>query len=388
MSQLHQESPPLLARRILWLCVLSVILLVTWAAFAEIDQMTRAQGSVISSSRTKMLQSLEGGIVAEILVREGDVVRKGQVLLRLEAIRAETSFLESKAKQTSLRAAAIRLKAEIFGTSPQFPAEMLKSFPDIVAAQRTLSQKRQSALNEEIAALRRSQSLMQQELAVNVPLLASGDVSQVEVLRLRRQLADLDGQIVNRRNKYFQDAQTELAKVEDELASTEQIVTQRQDTLGRIEMIAPTDGIVKNVRATTVGGVIKPGDDVLQITPTNDALLIEAKVKPIDVAFLKPGLPAVVKLDAYDYTIYGALKGKLTYISADTFGEENRPSDVTYYRVHIETTDKAFPLRPDVPMEIIPGMTATVEIKTGSNTVLRYLLKPISKATNEAMTER
>lgn len=382
------DRPPLLARRILWLCMVAVLLLIGWAWFADIDQMARAQGSVISSSRTKLLQSLEGGIVAEILVREGATVKQGQVLLRLDPTRAEASYLESKSKLVSLQAAAIRLKAEIYGTAATYSANMLRSFPDIVAAQQQLMLQRQHALEQEVASLRRSLALVKQELGMNEPLLKTGDVSEVEVIRLRRQASELEGQIANRQAAYLKDAHAELAKVEEDLAASLQVVTQRKDQRGRIEMIAPTAGIVKNVKATTLGGVIKPGEDVLQIVPANDALLIEAKVKPMDVAFLKPGLPAIVKLDAYDYTIYGALKGNLTYISADTFSEESRPGDVTYYRVHIETTQKSFPLRPDVPMAIIPGMTATVEIKTGNNTVLRYLLKPIAKATNEAMTER
>jgi len=388
MNPVEHDAPPLLARSLLWLCMGAVVLLLVWASMAEIDQMTRAEGSVIASSRTKMLQSLEGGIVAEILVREGDTVRQGQVLLRLDETRAEASLLESQAKLTSLKAVTIRLKAELSNSTPVFPSEMNRAFPDIVSAQRTLFQKRQGALAEELSVLRRSLAIAREELAVNEPLLKTGDVSQVEILRLRRQISDLEGQLSNRRNKYFQDAQAELAKAEEDLAGTEQIVAQRQDTRGRIAMLASNDGIVKNVRATTVGGVIKPGEDVMQIVPLNDALLVEAKVKPVDVAFLKPGLPAVVKLDAYDYTIYGSLPGRLTYISADTFTEEKAPGEPTYYRVHVETTEKAFPLRPDVPMEIIPGMTATVEIKTGENTVLRYLMKPVTKAMDESMTER
>jgi adhesin transport system membrane fusion protein len=344
---------------------------------------------VIASSRTQVIQNLEGGIVAEILVREGDMVQKGQPLLRLDRTKVEASYLESRAKSISLEAVLLRLKAETFGTPLKFPPSMLKNYPEITSAQQTLYEKRQRALEEELASIERGIALARQELALNEPLLKTGDVSEVEVLRLRRQISDLEAQATNKRNKYFQDAQAELAKTEEDLAGIEQVVTQRKDQLDRVELVAPVRGIVKNVRATTVGGVVRPGDEVMQIVPAGDQLVIEAKVRPADVAFMKPGLKATVKLDAYDYTIYGTLTGHLTYISADTFNEENRAvTEQTYYRVHIETSDRQLSARKNEKIEIIPGMTATVEIITGSNTVLRYLVKPITKATNEALTER
>ena len=388
MSTMNAIERPILARMTLWVSMFSVAAIVLWAAYADLDQVTRAQGSVIASSRTQVIQNLEGGIVAEIKVKEGDVVEKGQVLMRLDRKKVEASYLESRAKSVGLEAILLRLKAETFGHPLRFPANMQKNYPEITTAQQTLYQKRQHALQEEVGALDRSIVLARQELALNEPLLKTGDVSEVEVLRLKRQITDLDGQATNKRNRYFQDAQAELAKAEEDLAGIEQVMTQRKDQLDRIELTAPVKGIVKNVRATTVGGVVRAGDEVMQIVPTDDTLLIEAKVRPADVAFLKPGLRATIKLDAYDYTIYGTLTGKLSYISADTFNEENRANEQTYYRVHIETKDRQLSGRKVDKVEIIPGMTATVEIITGSNTVLRYLIKPITKASNEAMRER
>ena len=390
MSASHKvlTDAPWLARLTLWFSLAAVAAFVLWAAYADLEQVTRAQGQVIAASRTQIIQSLEGGIVSEIRVREGDIVNKGQVLIRLDRTKAEASYLESRAKSVALEAVLLRLKAETFGTALKFPAVMLKNYPEITSAQETLYQKRQQSLLEETGSIEKSLVLARRELALNEPLLKTGDVSEVDILRIRRQITDLEAQTTNRRNKYFQDAQAELAKAEEDFASVEQIVTQRKDQLDRIELFAPVSGIVKNVRTSTVGGVVRAGEEVMQIVPSNDALIFEAKVRPADVAFLKPGLQAIIKLDAYDYTRYGTLSGQLTYISADTFNEENRAVAETYYRVHIESRERQLSAKQNEPVEIIPGMTATIEIITGSNTVLRYLTKPITRATGEAMRER
>lgn len=388
MSAIDILETPRLARWTLRLSILAVGALVVWAAFAEIDQITRATGAVIASSRIQVIQSLEGGIVAEIRAREGDIVEKDQLLLRLDPTKAESSYLESRAKRASLEAMILRLRAETFDQPLRYPDAMQKAYPDLIQAQRLLYDKRREALHAEIGALERSVALIKQELALNEPLLQTGDVSAVEVLRLRRQVSDLESQITNKRNRYFQDAQAELAKAEEDFAGVDQVVTQRKDQLDRIELTAPVRGIVKNIRNTTVGGVVRPGEEVMHIVPLDDTLLIEAKIRPADVGFIKPGLPATVKLDAYDYTQYGSLSGTLTYLSADTFADETRGSDQTHYRAHIEATNFELASRNSEKIEVIPGMTAVVEIKTGKNTVLRYLLKPITRATAESLTER
>jgi adhesin transport system membrane fusion protein len=388
MNAIELVETPRLARWTLRFSILAVVALVVWAALAEIDQITRANGAVIASSRIQVLQSLEGGIVAEIRVREGDIVAKDQLLLRLDRTKAESSYLESRAKRASLESMILRLRAETFDQPLRYPKAMQDAYPDLIEAQRLLYDKRREALHAEIGALERSVALIKQELALNEPLLQTGDVSAVEVLRLRRQVSDLESQITNKRNRYFQDAQAELAKAEEDFASVDQIVTQRKDQLDRIELTAPVRGIVKNIRTTTVGGVVRPGEEVMHIVPLDDTLLIEAKIRPADMGFIKPGLPATVKLDAYDFTQYGSLEGTLRYLSADTFADENRSSDQTYYRAHIEATNFELASRNSEKIEVIPGMTAVVEIKTGKNTVLRYLLKPITRATAESLTER
>jgi adhesin transport system membrane fusion protein len=223
---------------------------------------------------------------------------------------------------------------------------------------------------------------------MNLPLLDSGDVSRADILKLKRQVVEIQAQITNRRNKYLQDSQTDLVKAQEDLAGVLQTVTQRKDQLGSMQIYAPTDGIVRNVRLTTLGGVAKPGEEILQIVPTEDDLIIEAKVKPADIAFIKPGLTAAIKLDAYDYGIYGRLRGTVSYISADTLSEDNRSNEQPYYRVQIKTSGRNLVGRNGATILIQPGMTATVEINTGRKTVLRYLTKPITKTFSESLGER
>jgi adhesin transport system membrane fusion protein len=371
----------------LWISAGILLIFFVWAAFSEIEQVTRAQGQVISSSRSQIIQSPDGGVLEQMLVKEGDKVSRGQLLARLDPTKMESLYLETRAKSAALQAALARLNAEVFGGEAKFPA-MLKDYPQFRDNQLQLLRKRRAAINEEIHSLEEILILAKRELDMTQPLLKQGDVSMAEVLKLQRQVTDVQAQLTNRKNKYLQDTQAELSKVEEDLASTQQLLAQRKDQLDHIEVKAPVNGVVKNVRITTVGGVVKPGEEVMQIVPLEDNLVVEAKVKPADIGFLKPGLPANVKIDAYDYTIYGTLAGKLTYISADTLTEDLKQGEQAYYRVQVETQGKRFSARPTENLEIQPGMTTTVEIKTGSNTILRYLLKPVIKTVNESLGER
>lgn len=374
-------------RRTTWLTLIGLVVFLVWASFASLDEITRAPGSVIASSRTQVIQSQDGGVIESILVKEGDVVEADQVLAQIERTRAETSFLEARARATGLAATASRLRAEIFGGEPKWP-EGIKNYPDFKRNQQALFSKRQSAIQEEVQSIEAVLKLVRDELNMLQPLLKTGDVSRTEVLRLQRQEADLMAQITNKKNKYFQDAQAELNRVEEELAGVEQTLTQRESALEHTTLRAPLRGVVKNVRITTRGGVLRPGEEVMQIVPLEDDLIIEAKVLPVDIAFIKPGLEASVKIDAYDPTIYGTLPGKLTFISADTINEDLRQGDQPYYRVQVRTTGRQFSGRPDANLEIQPGMTAMVEIKTGSKTVLQYITKPVTKTLSEALGER
>jgi adhesin transport system membrane fusion protein len=374
------------SRLLLWSSVATIAGFLIWANWAEIDTITRASGQVIASSRNQVIQAPDGGVLERMLVKEGDTVKRGQVLFRFDQARASAGHQESLAKAAALRAALARLKAEVFGGEPKFTG--LGGFSELRENQMALFKRRQAAISEEVAALETSLALVKKELDMNLPLLKNGDVSRAEVLKLQRQVADIQGQITNRRNKYFQDAQAELAKAQEDLESVEQILAQRREQLDYTEVHAPMDGVVRNVRLTTQGGVAKPGDEILQIVPLDDDLIVEAKVRPADIAFIKPGLPATVKLDAYDYSIYGSLQGTVSYISADTLNEETRSGEMLYYRVQIKTRDRNLSSRKNERIDIQPGMTATVEIKTGRQTVLRYLTKPITKTLDESLGER
>jgi len=374
-------------RSLIWGSALTVAGFLIWSNWAELDQITRSTGQVIASSRNQVIQSPDGGVLAALPVHEGAQVKRGELLVRFDKTRFEAGYLESAAKAAALKATVARLNAEIFGGVPKFPPELDK-YPEFRITQLALFNKRQSAVSEEISALEQSQALIKLELEMNLPMVKTGDVSRAEILKLQRQSAEIQGQITNRRNKYLQDIQADLAKAQEDLAGVMQILAQRKEQLDYTEIRSPMDGVVRNVRLTTLGGVAKPGEEIMQIVPLNDDMIIEAKVKPADIAFVRPGLPATVKLDAYDYTLYGALKGEVIYISADTLNEEVRGTDQPYYRVQIKTGTLNLVSKSNQRIDIQPGMTATVEIKTGSNTVWRYLTKPITKTISESLGER
>lgn len=375
------------SRVLVWGSTLAIAGFLIWANWAELDQITRASGQVIASSRNQVIQAPDGGVLAALPVREGAEVRRGELLVRFDKTRTEAGYLESAAKAAALQATVARLNAEIFGGVPGFPPELAK-YPEFRTTQLALFNMRQAAVSEEIGALEQSRTLIKAELDMNLPLLKTGDVSRAEILKLQRQAADIQGQITNRRNKYLQDTQTDLAKAQEDLAGVLQILAQRKEQLDYTEIRSPMDGVVRNVRLTTLGGVAKPGEEIMQIVPLNDDMIIEAKVKPADIAFIRPGLPASVKFDAYDYTLYGALDGEVIYISADTLNEEVRGNDQAYYRVQIKTRARNLASQRNQRIDIQPGMTATVEIMTGKNTVLRYLTKPITKTISESLGER
>jgi membrane fusion protein, adhesin transport system len=372
---------------LLWVVFVGLLVLVGWAHWAIIDQVSRAQGAVIASSRTQVIQSQEGGTIQALLVKEGDTVEPGDVLVRFEKTRFETQFLEARAKAAGLLATVARLRAEVFGGEPQFSPE-LRAYPDFKASQLQLLNKRRAAIDAELASLQGLLTLAEQELAMTEPLLASGDVSRTEVIRLQKQIAELNAQMSNRRNRYFQDSQAELNKALEELAGVEQTLAQRKSQLESTELKAPVKGIVKNVRITTLGGVIRPGEEVMQIVPVEDDLVIEARLSPADIAFVRPGMQVSVKIDAYDYTVFGDLTGQVLYISADTLKDDLRQGEEPYYRIQVQSTGRQFRGRTAADLTILPGMTATIEIKTGQRSVLQYLLKPVVKTLSESLGER
>ncbi len=287
------------SRTLIWASAFAVLSFLLWADWAELDQITRASGQVVASSRNQVIQVMEGGILAELPAREGMRVKRGQLLAMFDRTKAEASYLESLARESALKAALARLNAEIFGGEPRFSAG-LDNYPEFRANQQSLFRKRQAALQEEISALEKAKALIKEELEMNLPLLETGDVSRAEIIKLQRQFVEIEAHITNKRNKYFQDCQTDLVKVEEDLAGIQQVVAQRREQLSFTEVVAPMDGIVRNIRLTTIGGGGRPGEENMQIVAADDEMIIEGKMKPGDIALVQTRLTAALKLDALD----------------------------------------------------------------------------------------
>lgn len=372
---------------VIWISLLALICFLVWASQAELEQITRAPGQIIASGRTQVIQASDGGVLQALLVKEGDTVERGQVLALLDRQKLHAAYQETRSRELALRATVARLNAEIVGNEPAFPADT-EGYPQFRANQLALLQKRRASINEETASLRKLLELAQRELAMTAPLVSTGDVSQADVLKLERQVADLQAQITNRQNKYMQDTQADLSRAEEELAGVQQMLAQRADLLSRTELRAPMRGVVKNIRMTTIGGTLKPTEELMQIVPIENELMVEARIRPTDIAFIHTGQTASVKIDAYDYTLYGWLEGKVSYLSPDTLTEDLKQGEQAYYRLQVRADDKRFARNTKQAIQLQPGMTVTVEIKTGKNTVLRYLAKPIVKTMREAMVEK
>lgn len=376
------------SRVIIALAALAVVVFVVWSRWAELDQVTRAEAQVIPTGRTQVIQSAEGGIITEINVREGQRVSKGDILVRLDEVQLGAGVEESQAAVAAHTARMARIKAELFDRPLVFP-DGLEGHPEFVANQRQLYLRRRESLRSNVASLETSASLAQQELDLNRPLLETGDVSRSEILRMQRGISDIRGQISSLRNDYLQQLQAEYADAEEQLSTAQKTLTQRQSALRNAVMRAPTSGVVVAVAINTVGGVLKPGDTVLNIVPADEELVVEAKVSPADIAFIRAGQNAEVRFDAYDSSIYGTGKGRVTYVSADTLSDQTAEGERSYYRVRVAVDASA--LRPRTAGEVIalqPGMTATAEIITGRSTVFDYLMKPILKTTSQALEEK
>lgn len=386
-SLLSQTTPG--SKLVMWIIIAVIGVGITWANYARVEEITKGDGKVISRSREQVIQSLEGGILAEMNVREGTVVDRGDVLLKIDPTRAQSSYREVLSKVIGLKASISRLRAEAYAQPLVFD-DQVKSDPAVVLQETKAYEARKRALNDSVSSLQRSYALSMREINLAEPLAAKGLLSEVELLRMQRQANDIQAQIVERRNRYQSEANGELGRMELELSQVSENLIGRADIVDRTTINAPVRGTVKNVRVNTIGGVIQPGEHILEIVPLEEQLLVEGKIRPSDVAFLRPGLPAKVKITAYDFAIYGGLDGHVEYISPDTLKDDQkaasgRPDD-TYYRVLI-LTDKSTLHAGNKDLPIIPGMIATVEVRTGEKTILDYLLKPVLKA-KEAFRER
>ena len=368
-----------------WSLFALLMVFITWASLFQLDEVTTGSGKVIPSSHEQVIQSLEGGIIHSLMVREGDIVERGQQLAQLDRTKTESSVLESESRLNAAMATAARLNAEVNDTGLTFPAE-LDDDVELVKQETALYQSRRESLEKGLAGLRQGADLVQRELALTRPLVTQGAASKVEVLRLERQKNELESKITEMKNQYYVRAREELAKANAEIEAQRSVMKGREDSLTRLTFNAPVRGIVKDIDVTTVGGVIPPNGKLMSLVPLDDQMVIEAKISPRDVAFIHPGQKALVKITAYDYAIYGGLHGVVETISPDTIQDEAKP-EVFYYRVFIRTSQDYLVNKAGRHFSIVPGMIATVDIKTGEKTVLDYMIKPFNRA-KEALRER
>jgi membrane fusion protein, adhesin transport system len=420
-AKLQQE--PVRARLLLRVMALIMLVLFIWAAFAPIDEVARGEGKVIPSSQLQIIQSFDGGVVEEVFVKEGQIVNKGDLLLRIDPTRFIATYRENRAEYLSLQTRAARLGALTSNTEFQLPKGIEEESPDIAMHERNLYASNRKELDEQLSIAQsqltqreeelnevraklvqvsRALELSQQELNVTKPLLASGAISEVEILRLEGEVSNASGekqQALAQEQRLMSAIEESQSKLrETELLATNKWRTELSEVLGKIASLSesgtgladkikyadirsPVRGTVQRVFTNTVGGVVQPGHEVIEMVPLDDQLIIEAKVSPKDIAFLHPDQEAIVKFTAYDFVIYGGLKGKVEHISADTITDEK---DRTYYIVRVRTDRSGF----DPSLPIMPGMMTQVDILTGKKTVLAYLLKPVLRAKQNAMTER
>jgi len=417
------QQEPLRASLLLRGIAVVFLLLLLWSAFARVDEVARGEGKVIPSQQLQVIQSFDGGVVEKINVHEGDVVNKGDLLLRIDPTRFVSSFRENRAELMSLQARAARLKALTTNTSFELPDDIKTGAPDIAEHERNQYESNRKELNEQLsisqsqleqrqqelrevraklAQVSRALELANQELGVTRPLLKSGAVSEVEILKLEGEVSNASGarqQALAQEQRLLSAVEEAEGKVREvELMTSNKWRAELSETLAKLsslnetgtgladkikysEIRSPVRGTVQRLYTNTLGGVVQPGHEVVEIIPLDDQLLIEAKVSPKDIAFLHPGQKAIVKFTAYDFSIYGALDGKLEHISADTMKDDK---DNVFYLVRVRTDRAGF----DASLPIIPGMTTQVDILTGKKTVLSYLLKPVLRAKQNALTER
>ncbi|CAG8871554.1 Type I secretion system membrane fusion protein PrsE [Pseudomonas fluorescens] len=421
------EDVPRVVRLTIWGVIAFFLFLIVWACVAPIDEVTRGEGKAVPSSRVQKVQNLEGGIVAEIFAKEGEVVEVGEPLLRLDETRFASNVGETEADRTAMALRVERLSAEVEDLPLKIDEELRKAAPSQAANEESLYQSRRQQLRDEIGGLEQqlvqrqqelreysskraqyanSLQLLRQEISMSEPLVARGAISQVEILRLRRSevetrgemdatalaipraeaaIKEIQSKIEETRGKFRSDALTQLNEARTDLNKATATGKALDDRVNRTLVTSPVRGVINKLLVNTIGGVIQPGSDIVEIVPMDDTLVIEAKILPKDIAFLHPGQEATVKFTAYDYTIYGGLKAKLEQISADTITDEDKKT--TYYLIRLRT-DSSHLGTDEKPLQIIPGMVATVDILTGKKTIMSYLLKPIMKARSEALRER
>ncbi len=419
---------PRVSASILFLSIVAFFVgAVFWASVATLDEVTTGEGRVIPSSQIQVLQNLEGGILAKIHVREGEIVEQSQVLLTIDDTQAASKYREDRARVLALQASVARLRAEQEGKPPEFPDAVVTERPDLVETELAVYGARSNELNSAIEVYRRQieqrkQELVEldsrigqltdnlalghEELSILAPLVEQGVSARIELIRLQRQVNEIEvdlkaarqsvprarsalnevrRRVEERRAAYLSEVASALAAASGELASVSEVMASAQDRVRRTEVRSPVQGTVIKLYINTIGGVIRPGEDLLEIVPLEDNLLVEAQVRPADIAFLRPGQAAQVKITAYDFAIYGGIDAELEQISADTILNEEGER---FYQIRVRTNRNFMVDREGNSLPIIPGMVAEVDILTGKKTVLQYLMKPILRAGGRAMRER
>ncbi|QEY75835.1 HlyD family type I secretion periplasmic adaptor subunit [Pseudomonas denitrificans (nom. rej.)] len=420
------EDAPRVVRLTIWILIGFVAFLLLWAHFAQIDEVTRGEGKAIPSSKVQKIQNLEGGIVSQIFVHEGQVVQAGEQLMRLDPTRFQSNVGETEADRLAMFLRVERLSAEVEDRALNIPDDVRAKAPGQASSEEALFHSRQQQLKDETDGLqqqlvqkqqelrefiskqaqyRNGLNLLRQEISMSEPLVAQGAMSQVELLRLKRGEVENRGQldattlaipraeaavkeverkVAETQSRFRSDALKELNEARTELSKATATGKALEDRVSRTLVTSPVRGIVKQLLVNTIGGVIQPGSDLIEIVPLDDTLLVEARIRPQDIAFLRPGQHAMVKFTAYDYTIYGGLQADLEQIGADTVTDDDGNS---FYLIKLRTR-KSHLGTDDKPLLIIPGMIATVDIMTGKKSILSYLLKPILRAKAEALRER
>lgn len=431
MSELRaavSRRPAIMANIILLAIVAFFLLAVLWASWAEVDQVSTGEGRVIPSGHVQVVQNLEGGILAELLISEGDRVETGQILMQLDDTQFSSEFMENRFKHLGLQAVVARLRAELDGAALEFPAEVRQQLPAVAQAERALFQARAREQAAAIAVLQSQHQQKQHEIeeakarieqlraviklagdekGILEPLVAKGINAPIELIRLQREISQNEGDLkvtrqsirkltesIKETKQAIQEARAqfrgralqELNEAQVNMAALGQVVTSRDDRLRRTVIRAPMAGTVKQVFIKTIGGVVRPGMDLMEIVPAEENLLVEANIRPSDIAFMHPGLEATVRFTAYDYTIYGSLQATLDQISADTIFDEEKKE--RFYVIRLRTKSNSLLDNNGKPLPIIPGMTVSVDVKTGQRTILQYLLKPFRKLAGQAFHER
>lgn len=373
------------ASSIIWITLIALITFGVWSYFAMLDEVTVGTGKVTPADQEQVIESLDGGIISELLVKKGDFVKKNQVLVKLDPEYFESTVKEASVRVLALQASMERLSAELNNRPIVFSAEVQQD-PELVREESNLYAARRLSITEGVADLQNSMQLIRAELSMTEPLVAKGAASQVSIIRLRRQLSELKSKIGEITSAYVVQAHESLVKAKGEMEAQKAIMSGREGQLDRMVLMSPVDGVIKEIHVSTLGEVLKPGEKLIEIIPLGGELLIETRINPRDIAYIRPGLAANVKLTAYDSSIYGDIKGTVDIVSPDTMKDEAHP-DQYYYRIYVRTSTATIQNKAGKSFPVMPGMVASVEIKTGAKTVYDYLVKPLNKM-KESMRER